>query len=280
MNHSDATEPSNSRKRSATLRESEDEEAGREGSLNGFEGAESPQHERHLPNNEVSTKQTQTLEDDLTDAYGVTVSREPFPPERQASSTCGSTNSIASGKLNKRSKRSHFSMEEPSTETAITTPFQTPYPPNPTPALTFTPEPNRSNVKSSVVSHDSDAGEEQRTRKPITISLGRSAENDNRSIAKIARGFEDVKTEPLTDDMMKRTMFLVTVHESPIGPVPVPFTECGNFHVLFPTLIEERGVPDEDARKIDNITTIFTWTGGHFGGRVGGIRKYKPGDWV
>ena len=77
-----------------------------------------------------------------------------------------------------------------------------------------------------------------------------------------ARGFEDVKMEPLTDDMTKRTMFLVTAHNSPKGPVPVPFTECGNFRILFPTLIKERGISDEDAEKIDSMTTIFSWTGG------------------
>ncbi len=47
--------------------------------------------------------------------------------------------------------------------------------------------------------------------------------------------------EPLNDDM-KKTMFLVIVHDSPIDPVPVPFTECGNFHVFFAGLIEKRGI--------------------------------------
>ena len=75
------------------------------------------------------------------------------------------------------------------------------------------------------------------------------------------------------------TIFLVTVHDSPLGPVPVPFAECCDFHVLFATLIEERGVPDDDARKIDSITTAFAWTGGDFGGKLGGIRRHKPRDW-
>ena len=75
---------------------------------------------------------------------------------------------------------------------------------------------------------------------------------------------------------MKRTMFLVTIHGSPIGPVPVPFTQCGNILTFFPRLIKERGVPNEDARKINDITTIFNWTGGEYGGRVGGIRKNMP----
>ena len=78
---------------------------------------------------------------------------------------------------------------------------------------------------------------------------------------------------------MMNTIFLVTVHDSPLGPVPVPFTECRNFNILFATLIEERGVPDDDARKIDNITTIFAWTGGEFGGKMSGIRRHKPRDW-
>lgn len=131
-----------------------------------------------------------------------------------------------------------------------------------------------------MLSDDSDAGEEQRRKKPTTTPLGIATAKYRVSVPETARGFEDVKTEPLTEDMMKKTMFLVTIHGSPIGPVPVPFTECGNFHTLFPTLIEERGVPEEDVRKIDNITTIFTWTGGDYGGRVGGIRRNKPGDWV
>lgn len=210
----------------------------------------------------------------------MTASREPLLPERRASSTRGHTNSIATGNLDKKLKRSRFGRGERSTETADFGSFQTPYPDGFTPPLTSTSEHNKFSEELLILSDSSDAGDEQQIRKPTTTSLGTSTEKDKRSVTITARGFEDVKMEPLTEDMMKRTMFLVTVHDSPIGSVPVPFTECGNFHALFPTLIEERGVPDEDARKIDNITTIFTWTGGQFGGRVGGIRKNKLGDWV
>ena len=128
------------------------------------------------------------------------------------------------------------------------------------------PDPFRSNTIILIQSDGSDAGEEQENRYGKTFKYK-------------ARGFEDVKTEPLTDDMIKKTMFLVTIHDSPIGPVPVPFTECGNFSDFFPVLIEERGVADEDASKVDNITTIFNWTGGDFGGRMGGIRRNRRGDW-
>ena len=130
----------------------------------------------------------------------------------------------------------------------------------------FEPGQVRSNTSILIQSDESDAGEEQANK------YGKPVKNK-------ARGFEDVKTEPLTDDMIKKTMFLVTMYDSPIGPVPVPFTECGSFSDLFPVLIEERGVADEDASKIDNITTIFNWTGGDFGGRVGGIRRNRSGDW-
>ncbi|CAF9934553.1 MAG: hypothetical protein ALECFALPRED_006025 [Alectoria fallacina] len=145
--------------------------------------------------------------------------------------------------------------------------------------LTSTPEENRFNEKILIFLDDSDAGEEQRRRNPTTIPLGTSTEKNKGPVHETARGFEDVKKEPLTDDIMKKTIFLVTMHDSPIGPVPVPFIECGNFHAFFPTLIKERGVPDEDIRKVDNIRTIFTWTGGDFGGRICGIRRNKPGDW-
>ena len=36
---------------------------------------------------------------------------------------------------------------------------------------------------------------------------------------------------------------------------------------------------DDDARKVDSITTTFDWTGGEFGGKLGGIRRNKPRDW-
>ena len=244
---------------------------------------ESPQRDRNPPDREESTPptlQTQILDDDPTDAWGKTASIEPLLPGPRASLTREFTNSIASGKLNKKLKQSHLCSEEPSTKTADLGSFQKLYPDGLTPPPTSTLEHNRFSEELLILPDDSDAGEEQWKRKQTTTYLRTSTEKDKRLATVTARGFEDVKMEPLTDDMMKRTMFLVTVHDSPIGPVPVPFTECGNFHTLFPTLIEERGVPDEDARKIDNITTIFTWTGGQFGGRVGGIRKNKPGDWV
>ena len=50
--------------------------------------------------------------------------------------------------------------------------------------------------------------------------------------------------------------------------------------------IYQLGVPiscppedDDDARKIENITTTFDWSGGEFGGKIGGIRRHKPRDW-
>ena len=241
---------------------------------------ESPQRDQHLPDSEISTQQTQTLEDDPADVYSMTASREPLLSRPRASSTRGSIDSTASDKFNRKSKRSHLYSGEPSIETAAYSSYQTPYPDDLTPPLTSTLEHDRFSEKPLILLDASDAGNEQRTRKPTTTSRSTSIETDKRVATISARGFEDVKMEPLTDDMMNRTMFLVAVHDSPIVPVPVPFTECGNFHVLFSTLIKERGVPDEDARKIDNITTVFTWTGGQFGRRVGGIRKNKPGDWI
>lgn len=276
IDHLGAVEPSNSRKRCAAFRESEDERVGDGDSLDGFERMENPKRHRRLP----QTQQIQTLDDDPTDSYGGTASREPLPPVRRASPIRRYTISIDSGKLNKKSKRYHLCSEEPSTDSANFGSFQMPYPDGLTPPLTSEPERNRFSEEVLIISDGSDAGDEQRSRKPTTTSLGTSTEKDKRSVAKTPRGFEDVKTEPLTDAMMKRTMFLVTIHGSPIGPVPVPFTDCGNFHTFFPRLIEERGVPNEDAREINDITTIFSWTGGEYGGRVGGIRKNMPGDWV
>ena len=46
--------------------------------------------------------------------------------------------------------------------------------------------------------------------------------------------------------------------------------------------IEENGVqfpPEDDARKIDSITTTFYWSGGEAGEKIGGIRRHKPSDW-
>ena len=244
---------------------------------------ETPKRHRPLPDSEELTQQRQTLDDDPADTYGRKASRKPLLSQRRASSTRRSAFSIASAKINKDLKRanlSHFSRSGEPSDTATVGPFKTHYPHDLTRPPTSTPESNPSNADIFILSDESDAGEEQRKKKPATTPLSISKEENRVSVTEIASGFEDVKTEALTEDMMKKTMFLVTVHGSPIGPVPVPFTECGNFHIFFPTLIEERGVPDEDVKKIDNITTIFTWTGGDFGGRVGGIRRNKPGDWV
>ncbi|KAF6225328.1 hypothetical protein HO173_012813 [Letharia columbiana] len=277
-----AIEPSNSNKRSATLLEVEDEEVDKGGLLDGFERMETPERPRLLPDSEESTQQTQTLDDDATGIYGSTASPKPILPQLRVSSAREPA-LIASTRMTKVSKRafaSHlFRRGEPSSGTEALGVFQTPRPRDLTLPVTSTPETlNPSNEDILMFSDGSIAGEEQRREKTTTTPLGTSEEEEG-STAKKARGVEDVKTEPLTDDMKKKTMFLVTVHDSPIGPVPIPFTECGNFHVLFPTLIEERGVPDEIARNVNDITTIFTWTGGELGGRIGCIRRNKPGDW-
>ena len=114
----------------------------------------------------------------------------------------------------------------------------------------------------------------------LVADRGQQTEEPTAASNRKPRGFEDVKTEPLTHDMMKNTMFLMTVHGSPSGPVPVPFTECGTLHSLFPTLIEERGIADDEARKIDHLTTIFDWLGGKYGGKTRGIRRHKAQDWL
>ena len=139
--------------------------------------------------------------------------------------------------------------------------------------------PNRYHGEIINLEDDSSDCEEQWSKKSTTASIGTSTKDDKTSVAGTAYSTVEVKNEHLTGIMMMNTIFLVTVHDSPLGPVPVPFTECRDFHGLFATLIEERGVPDDDARKIDSITTTFAWTGGEFGGKVGGIRRHKPGDW-
>lgn len=235
-----------------------------------------PKRQRRLRDSGDSTQQSQTLDDDPTGTYRGTTSREAGFPGHPSSSTRKSRKSIASGKLNNNAKRSHPRRGEPSTKKAVVGSFQIPYPDGLTPPLTSTPETNGSSQMPVTIPDDSDIGDEQRTENPTTTSAGTSTKKDKRSVTLTAPGFEDVKTEPLTEDMMRRTMFLVTMHDSTIGPVPVPFTECGNFDVLFPRLSEEQGVPAEDVGKIDRITTVFNWTGGEFGGRVGGIRKNKP----
>lgn len=270
--------PSNSKKRSAAPSEAEDEEVENSELLNKFTRKESLKRQQLLPGNEGSTQQIQTLDDDTRGTYGRAAS-ETLLPQKQASSAY----LTASANTTKKSRRAHLSQlsrrGELFPDTEASSSFQASYPHGLKRPLTSTPGPNGSNANTSILLDDSDAGEEQPRNKPTTTSLRPSTEKGKGSSTKVDRGFEDVKTEPLNEDMMKKTMFLVTVHDSPIGPVPVPFTECGNFHVLFATLIEERGVADEDARNIDNITTVFTWSGGEYGGRIGGIRRNKPGDW-
>ena len=176
-----------------------------------------------------------------------------------------------------------FSPASPSEGTSTTTAFgflQKPGLHGPTTPLTPILNPNRYHGEIINLSDDSDDCEEQWSKKSTTTSISTSIKNDKASVARTAHNIVEVKKEPMTGFMMTNTTFLVTVHDSPLGPVPVPFTECHNFHILFATLIEERGVPDDDARKIDNITTKFAWTGGEFGGRMGGIRRHKPRDWA
>ena len=175
-----------------------------------------------------------------------------------------------------------FHPASPSEVTTTTTAFgflQKPGLHGPTTPSTPILNPNRCHGEIINLSDDSDDCEEQWNKKSTTTSTSTSRKNDQVSVAGTAHSIVEVKNEPLTDFMMMNTIFLVTVHDSPLGPVPVPFTECHNFHILFATLIEERGVSDDDARKINNITTTFAWTGGEFGGKIGGIRRHKPRDW-
>ena len=293
---------SSSKKRTAAFRGLEDKEIENGGLLNGIERTRTTKSRRRLPDSEESTQQTQIPDYYATDTHGSTTSSKPPHRRHGASRTRRDAYLAASAKIKEDSRRadlSHiFYSRESSPDTEAFSSFHTTHPhslpspltstglppPLPTtdlpPPLTSTIESNRSNANVVIVSDDSDSGEEEQREQPTTASLHTSTKKDRGSVTQIARSFEDVKMEPLTDDMMKQTMFLVTVHDSPIGPVPVPFTECGSFHILFPTLTEERGVANEDARKVDNITTVFTWTGGELGGRVGGIRRNKPGDWI
>ena len=175
-----------------------------------------------------------------------------------------------------------FHPASPPEVTSTTTAFgflQKPGLHGPTTPLTPILHPNRWHGEIINLSDDSSDCEEQWSKKSTTMSTSTSTKNDKASLAGTAHSIVEVKNEPLTDFMMMNTIFLVTVHDSPFGPVPVPFTECRNFHILFATLIEERGVPDDEARNIDNITTTFAWTGGEFGGKMCGLRRHKPRDW-
>lgn len=203
------------------------------------------------------------LADEDTDTDGNTLS-EPLHQRRRASSARRIGRFAASTEANGSSRGGS------SYDNEAFNPLQRPHTQGLTRPPVATPATNSPDMDTFVILDNTDVGEEQ----PIT------AEKDARPGARIARGFEDVKTEPLTDDMMKKTMFRVTVHGAPLGPVPVPFTECGNFEVLFLSLIEERGLLDEDARKVNSITTEFAWTGGELGAMVCGIRRNKPQDWI
>ena len=208
---------------------------------------------------------------------------EPTPSEIQIASIHRPAYMIPSANLEKKTKPADLS---PSShrgalphEVEAFGFLQTPGLHGPTTPLTPVLNPSRYDGEIINLSDDSDDCEEQRGKKSTTTSTSTSAMNDKASIAGTTHSIVEVKSEPLTDSMMMNTVLLVTVHGSPLGPVPVPFTECRDFHVLFATLIEERGVPDDDARKIDSITTTFAWTGGEFGGKLGGIRRHKPRDW-
>ena len=208
---------------------------------------------------------------------------EPTPSELQVASIHRPAYMIPSANLEKKTKPADLS---PSShrgalprEVEAFGFIQTPGLHGPTTPLTPVLNPSRHDGEIINLSDDSDDCEEQRGKKSTTTSTSTSTMNDKASIAGTAHSIVEVKSEPLTDSMMMNTILLVTVHGSPLGPVPVPFTECRDFHVLFAKLIEERGVPDDDARKIDSITTTFAWTGGEFGGKLGGIRRHKPRDW-
>ena len=218
--------------------------------------------ERHEPN--------PTLNSDAAGAsnsYVRTSSEQPLAQQRRAPLTNRFAPSIVSTKLDQDSKQALDSSEMPDLY------GQTPPP-------SSTPRPNRYPNPIEISDDDSDDKEELHGMNPSNASLGTSTNKRRLSRVNIAYGFEGVKTEPLTDDMMKNTMFFVSLHGSPLGPVPVPFLECGNFNVIFPGLIEQRGVSAEDVKKVNNITWNFRWVGGEFGGMIGGIRKGKPGGWI
>lgn len=79
---------------------------------------------------------------------------------------------------------------------------------------------------------------------------------------------------------MKGTMFLVTLHGSLEGPVPVPFTESGNWDHLFDIVVKERVLAVKMRRKIGNLTTGSLCTTGKFVGMLCGIRKGTRRDRV
>lgn len=70
----------------------------------------------------------------------------------------------------------------------------------------------------------------------------------------------------------------MTLHGSLDVPVPVPFTECGNWGHLFNIVFKERGLAVETRRKFEHLTTGFLCTIGKFVGRLCDIRKGKRRD--
>ena len=267
--------PKKSKIRSTAHRESEDAE---EDDVGLCEPLETSKRHRPLPPSCAMSIPSLLNSEGLSQQ-----TRKPIPPQLRIASIHRPAYVIAPAKLDKKTKPADLS---PSSHRGALSHqaeafgfLQTPGLHGPTTPLTPILNPNRYDGEIINLSDDSNDCEEQRSKKSTTTSTSTSTKNDKASVAGTAHSIVQVKSEPLTDAMRMNTIFLVTVHDSPLGPVPVPFIECRDFHILFATLIEERGVPDDDARKINSITTTFAWTGGEFGGKLGGIRRHKPRDW-
>ena len=297
VGHQEVHKSLDSTKRGFPFRESEDEYVEDEELSNRPGPKEAPKRQRYRPGKEKRLKRRQTEDSDSTDSsFGksliqrrVSSNRRPVPLTLRA-------------KLNQKSKRASLpqllTTQTRARDSKASGSSKALYPRVVIPPLLSTPNRERSRTVISISSDESDGGEQQQGKKPAITPPGTLREKSKEKqqgqkpatssqtdkgkelVTGSGHGFEAIKTDPLTDDMKKRTIFLVTIQDSPLGPVPVPFTDCSTFTLLFPILISERGVPDADAKRIDTITTIFSWTGGEFGGRVGGIRKGRVGDWV
>ena len=85
-----------------------------------------------------------------------------------------------------------------------------------------------------------------------------------------------VKPEPLADDILSSTYFMVTATNQPsTAPITVAFSSCKTFASFFPTMIQECSVLKVSAKKVVHISATFTWSG-----RRLCLRKDKETDWT
>ena len=86
----------------------------------------------------------------------------------------------------------------------------------------------------------------------------------------------NIKGEPLSLEILTKTILRVTAsNETDKAPISVSLNLCRTSDQLFTTLVNERGVRLEAAKKVSVISATYTWSG-----KRHGIRRGKVEDWT